>query len=71
MYWWRSSARTTLEHRYDEKLVVTQGLFVRDLNLKNVLQFRLSYIRILSQFHVLDLIFFPTGHFTRPILSLY
>ena len=37
--------------------------------LKNVLQFSLSYIKTMSQFHVLYFIFFLTGHFTRPILS--
>ncbi len=38
---------------------------------KNVLQFWMSYIRTMSQFRVLDLISFLTGHFPQPILSLY
>ena len=35
---------------------------------KNVLQFWLCYIGKMVQFHVLDLIFSLTGHFTTPVM---
>ena len=37
---------------------------------KNVLQFWLCYIEKMVQFHVLDLIFSLTEHFTRPVLAI-
>ena len=57
--------------KQDEEVIAGEFTLNWRMATKNVLQFWLSYIRTMSQFRVLHLISFLTGHFTQLMLSLY